>query len=252
MSTTMNNETIGITCEVALCQAYGLDIPKSYEKRYDKQTLEKLNQLDSIPTNELAPLLLAVGPGGGAVDFITETGETVSVKSNQKRIGKIAPQKIGQMTSNTFYHLFLSEDSAYYLPYTTFKPLGRSNEPGKPYTEFSYADQAEIFKTLVTTHPVYFLTCYYQSLFNTDYILIYSDFDKDQPVRHLLKEDGVSFSDYEISFTRDLKDWNESTTIKADGISIGEFQVHNNRDNFKFRFHMNGLIKLGIVKTEEV
>jgi hypothetical protein len=47
-----------------------------------------------------------------------------------------------------------------------------------------------------------------------------------------------------FSFTKNVRTWNESNTVKYNGVTIGEFQVHNHRDNFKFRFNMNGIYQL--------
>ena len=47
----------------------------------------------------------------------------------------------------------------------------------------------------------------------------------------------------DIKFTRN-KNWNESSSIKINNITIGEFQIHNNRDNIKFRWNFENLLKI--------
>lgn len=53
-----------------------------------------------------------------------------------------------------------------------------------------------------------------------------------------------------FSFTQSLDSWNESKTLKYCGISMDEFQILRNRNCFKFRFNMNGVmefIKQGLI-----
>lgn len=47
----------------------------------------------------------------------------------------------------------------------------------------------------------------------------------------------------ELSLTRDIKNWNESTTIKYKNISIGEYPIHTKRNCIKFRFHFKNVLK---------
>ena len=69
---------------------------------------------------------------------------------------------------------------------------------------------------------------------------------------HLRKIDVIDKfpfkNDKLFTFTKDLKNWNESTTIKYNNISIGEFQIHNNRNNIKFRYILENLYDFIIKK----
>jgi len=58
----------------------------------------------------------------------------------------------------------------------------------------------------------------------------------------------IDFKDYQITFTKNLDNWNESNTVKVNNKSIGEFQIHKNRDCIKFRFHMNKLLSICNIK----
>ena len=66
----------------------------------------------------------------------------------------------------------------------------------------------------------------------------------------LEKEQPPVWNNEKFSFTQSLKSWNESNTLKYCGVSMGEFQVHRNRNCFKFRFNMKGVMKL--IKQGEI
>ena len=66
----------------------------------------------------------------------------------------------------------------------------------------------------------------------------------------LEKEQPPVWNNEKFSFTQSLKSWNESNTLKYCGVSMGEFQVHSNRNCFKFRFNMKGVMKL--IKQGEI
>lgn len=84
---------------------------------------------------------------------------------------------------------------------------------------------------------------YWDNLFHCDYLIHFYGF-RDHSVKYVVfdKINPPVFEKNKFSFTRQGHRWNESTTVKYDNISIGEFQVHKNRDCFKFRFNMTGIV----------
>jgi hypothetical protein len=66
-------------------------------------------------------------------------------------------------------------------------------------------------------------------------------------VRVFERSESPKWVQSKITFTRSLDAWIESTTLKYNGASIGEFQVHNNRNCFKFRFNLSGLMDAGLI-----
>ena len=162
-----------------------------------------------------------------------EGDKTLSVKSNMRDAGKIAPQNIGQPTSSTFWEL---------LP----QLVPEGSDPKR----LSYADSAKLFKQVALTDTVTLLTEYWKNLFDCDYLIYVYDvltssnqLSRSPSARLFEKSRSPQWEKSKISFTQSLATWNESCTVKYYGISIGEFQVHNNRDCFKFRFNISGLIE---------
>ena len=101
----MNNETVGISAEVAIANVFDVDINPEYIDRADEDVVELLEfDLDTIFQKEGIPLPIEhVAEEQNPVDFVLEDGSALSVKTNQKRLGKVAPQIIGQPTSQTYF-----------------------------------------------------------------------------------------------------------------------------------------------------
>ncbi len=90
---------------------------------------------------------------------------------------------------------------------------------------------------------------YWQNLFDCDYLLLF--FNLDYRLNPLLNHKVFGrlagnplFLGGQFTFTQTLDSWNESNTVKYNGVVIGNFQVHRNRDCFKFRFDMDGVMKV--------
>ena len=60
--------------------------------------------------------------------------------------------------------------------------------------------------------------------------------------------DSSILDNCEITFTKNIETWNESSTMKIKynniNYSIGEYQIHSNRDGVKFRFNRNNFHNL--------
>ena len=59
--------------------------------------------MDIFKNNDIPFPIKHVAEGQNPVDFILNDGSTLSVKSNQRPLGKVAPQIIGQPTAETYF-----------------------------------------------------------------------------------------------------------------------------------------------------
>ena len=95
------------------------------------------------------------------------------------------------------------------------------------------------------TRTVEVLNVYWHHMFECDYLIHFYNVLYNCPRYVVLgKLAAPNWDSSKFSFTQTLDSWNESCTIKYKGRTIGEFQVHNNRDCFKFRFNMDGIVGL--------
>lgn len=228
----INNETVGISAEVAIARVFGVKIDPYYASRADEEcvniiipSVRKAFAESNIPTP-----VRHVAEGQNPVDFILEGDKTLSVKTNQVNYGKIAPQQLGQPTSRTYFTIMsneLGEDLSVYV---------KSD---------NYPDKARIFKEISMTRTAEVLNVYWRHIFECDYLIHFFNILNDRPRYVVLgKLSAPKWDSSQFSFTQTLDSWNESCTIKYKGRAIGEFQVHNNRDCFKFRFNMDGIVGL--------
>ena len=235
----MNNETVGISAEVAIANVFDVDINPEYIDRADEDVVELLEfDLDTIFQKEGIPLPIEhVAEEQNPVDFVLEDGSALSVKTNQKRLGKVAPQIIGQPTSQTYFEYF--ED----------------------YIEFdipeSYKDRIKLFKQISINEIETVIEHYWNNLFECEHLLYFYDIiDKNGNVKENYKyiyvkkpANAPKWNTKRFKFTQSLNTWVESCTVRCitdEGktISIGEFQAHRNRNCLKFRFNMRGVLKL--------
>jgi len=229
-----NNEQIGLAGEVAIADVFNVPIESLYRKRTTQSLIESITPIiPGIFTNENIPQPIAhIAERQNKVDFNLANGGTLSVKTNQKGLGKVAPQVVGQASSTTFFPFFVSIIPATLVPST-------------------YAAKTQLFKVTVFSHIDKMLEIYWSNMFDCDYLIhIYNVLNRANQITNnpkyivLSKRDSPVWDRQKITFTQNLESWNESNTVKYDGISIGEFQIHNNRDNFKFRFNLDGVTKL--------
>jgi hypothetical protein len=226
-----NNETFGMSAEIAICKVYDLDYDKRLDKRGSENWISKFMPVIPILLSN-APLPKKYvggekGARGGAsksnVDFLLESDKTMSVKTNRTKTMKVCPSEIGQPGYKTF--------DAYFGNKGWYEP---------PIDEHK-------FKQMVLQNPDSLLNEYLTKVFDNDFLLwMYLSREKDILGKLLVSNDytNVHFNKDLISFSRTLSQWNESNTIKYAGKSIGEFQVHSGRRSLKFRFILDNVIEL--------
>lgn len=225
----MNNEIFGISCEVAIADAFCIFINPEYRERGDIRTINKLKPLiKDIFINYNIPFpKIHTAEKQNPVDFYLTDGSTLSVKSNKNKLGKVAPQNIGQPTVQTFFEYFSDE----------FKDI-----------DLGYYETEEkklLFKQYVLNNPEKIIIDYWNNLFETDHYLHFFNLVSGEiGYLYLPKLPPIKFIKENFSFTQTLDSWNESASLKYNGVTIGEFQVHKNRNCLKFRFNMRNLLNL--------
>ena len=230
-------EQIGISAEVALADLSGVHVDQKYRQRGRAELIEHLKPELAKVLPRIPMPIRHVAEGQSPVDFLLSGNQTLSVKSNMREAGKMAPQNIGQPTSQTFWSR---------LPHLI--PEGVS------VGSLTYSDSARLFKSTALIRTPELLDEYWKNLFDCDFLIhvfdVLDEFDnltKSPKVRLFSKATGPRWEDGSLTFTKTLQDWNESCTVKFNGVAIGEFQVHNNRNCFKFRFNLKGLIQAGLL-----
>ena len=233
MLTNYGTEQVGISAEVAVADLTGVAIADHYRRRGRPELVQHISPALVSVVNRIPKPTRHIAEDQNPIDFMLEGDKTLSVKSNMKSAGKIAPQKIGQPTAATFWGL---------LPHLA--PEGSTSG------NLSYAESAKLFKKVALSKTAELLTAYWENLFDCDYLIyVYNvltssnQLSRSPSARLFEKSRSPQWEKSKISFTQSLATWNESCTVKYYGISIGEFQVHNNRDCFKFRFNISGLIE---------
>ena len=239
----MNNEVVGISAELAIADVFNLYVNPRYRERGDEYIKDSLMNCVAYAFKEenLPTPIRHVAENKSLIDFELEDGKTLSVKTNKRKLDKVAPQRIGQPTSDTYFE-YLSEAMDFDLQ----KELELLGLPD------AYETRRSLFKYFSRTHIADLLPLYWEHLFECDYYIhFYNVVDGfDNPTgraRYLVLKDiptSPRWDVTQITFTKTLEGWRESCTVKYMGTSIGEFQVHNNRDCLKFRFNIRGILYL--------
>ncbi len=233
----LNNEQIGVSAEIAIADIFNISINDQYRNRGVQDIVNTIKPIisDIFKINNIPLPIKHAAENQNIVDFILQGNGTLSVKTNKQKLGKAAPQKIGQASSNTWYSILAERLGIAYIP-------------------TAYPEKVKLFKIIALTRIEELLGIYWEYMFDCDFLIqIFNVVDsKDNlttdPKYIVIKKTSSPIWDpAKISFTKTtVAEWNESNTVKYeyDGVAIGEFQVHNNRDNFKFRFNMAGIYKL--------
>lgn len=239
----MNNETIGISAELAIADAFNVELSSFYRARGDEEVTESIKSIIQgvFWENDIPKPIKHIAENQSPIDFILENGETLSVKTNQKRLGKVAPQIIGQPTSDTYFD-FIRRRFGYNV----------NTELARRGMHDTYENRAFLFKEFSINNICEMLLEYWQHIFECDhYIHFYNVLDGNNHISYNTKyivlrnlPDKPNWDKHYISFTQRLDTWNESNVLKYYGISIGEFQAHNNRNCLKFRFNIKGILKI--------
>lgn len=241
----VNNESIGISAEVAIANAFDVPVNPRYAARAEQEIVDLLLRGGCVRQIfdkwRIPHPVKHVAEGYNAVDFLLEGGKTLSVKTNQKGLGKVAPQKIGQPTAWSYFNFLEKNDI---IPgFSLQRTLANFKLPD------TYENRAWIFKWLSLNYIDTLINMYWQNLFDCDYLLFFFNLDyhlnplQNHKVFGRLAGNPLFFGG-QFTFTQTLESWNESNTVKYNGIVIGNFQVHRNRDCFKFRFDMDGVMRL--------
>lgn len=225
----MNNESVGISTEVALAKFFNLDMNEDYVKRADSTIVSQLFPVLKYISKDFSFRNLTLkefsGECGALHDFMFVDGKSLSVKTNLRGLAKVCPQHIGQTTSGKFL--------------TIFKPNLIQPEDKE--------ERYKIIKKLVWDNIDKFLVDYYKELFSSDYLLYVYNFNQEVPKYFLLDiPQNLSFNMSDISFSKSLEEWIEGKSIRVSYKNkvIGEFQNHSNRDSFKFRFYIKNLLSI--------
>ncbi len=233
----LNNEQIGISVEISIADLYRIAVSDSYRARGVSKIIDSVSHIinDIFLKNDIPKPIQHVAEFQNKIDFILQGNKTLSVKTNKQKLGKAAPQKIGQASSNTWFMILAERLGIAYIP-------------------TAYPEKVKLFKIIALTRIEELLTIYWEYMFDCDFLIqIFNVVDSNNNPTHnpkyiiMKKTSSPIWDPAKIRFTRaTLFEWNESNTVKYEyeGVAIGEFQVHNNRDNFKFRFNMAGIYKL--------
>ena len=238
----INNESIGISAEVAIAQSFGVRVNPYYEARAEKAIVDLLLKNDNVKQifdkEKIPKPMEHIAEGQNPIDFVLEGNKTLSVKTNQEGLGKVAPQRIGQPTAETYFNYLEN-----YFDNFSLKEALTSEGLSDTYENRSY-----IFKKVSMNNTAAVVDMYWNNLFDCDYYIHFFNLDNySNPLNnYVLLGRAVPpiWDNNKFSFTQSLESWNESNTLKYCGISIGEFQVHRNRNCFKFRFNMKGIMDL--------
>lgn len=236
-----NNETFGMSCEKAICELFKdtNGINKIDEKRVDREIINKIKPfLISLFEKHKISKLIYTGCYEDKVDFIDTNNKTYSLKTNQKKSTKIAPQIIGQPSKLKFNQLIYSK-------------LKADNEPDK-------LEKNEDIKKWIIENIKKLLILYFENLLCCDYLIYIKEQKNNYNV--FCSNLSITKNDFEkiikdkvIFFSKNKDNWNESNTVKINmeslnkknkNLSIGEFQFHKNRDCIKFRFNINSLLEI--------
>lgn len=230
-----NNEEIGVSAEVAIAAVFNVPIASRYLARSNQAVVTSISPMvqQLFASYGIPSPVHHIAEGQNPVDFTLSGDKTLSVKTNQKQLGKVAPQKVGQASSKTFFPFFTTIIDPASIP-------------------LIYSDKVTLFKSTVYIHIHTMLGVYWDNLFDCDYLVHFYDIltstgsiSGTPKAIVLSKKDSPAWNRDHITFTKEtVATWNESNTVKYHDVTIGEFQIHNNRDNFKFRFNMAGLAKL--------
>lgn len=223
-------ETLGITAEAAICDAFSLAKPDSFKHRVsvglEKKLFPVIKDAFSYLPRPIAHTGSEKGERGGqskcAYDFKLSGGQTLSLKTNTGKM--VCPPDVGQPGKETCLKFFKD-----------FFPAGT--------TSINNDD----FKKMVFSHISDLLPIYTDHLFESDWLLWIYEKGKKYTYRIINKNDikAINWKREQLSFTRpSIDEWKESNTVKYNNITIGEFQVHQHRSCFKFRFNLANLLSL--------
>lgn len=232
----MNNETIGITFQYAICEKYNLENSISSE-RIDKTILNNFKNSKIInkifrsqkPIKYLADTKEYTSPYIKRCphNFLLENNQTFSVRTFKGNGKMFAPKVVGQAGDETFNHFF--------------GHLSNEEINKKNFKEFCINNINEMLPIIVDYALVSDYNCW---IYPND-----TSFDYEIIKRGSLPE--LTFDYKNFSFTKTTaKEWVESNTIKYKGKTVLELQLHTNRAGYKIRLHRDNFPLLLKVERE--
>mgnify|MGYP001183833517 CR=1 FL=1 len=243
-----NNETIGISAEWAMEDVFGIPHTKQYDTRINSEYVDKItgcinsyqSKYEGTPW-EIPTVSESLGYKNKKSDFMYLNGDTMSLKTLQKKDGKICPQITGQPTINSFDTKHFSE---WHLQLHN-EPLPTHKQGKREYHSERFEWIRNNIKQFISTQLSNVFCC-------NDLILISNCNGKTPKLEFIKKVPDEYFNDKQLIFTRDNYEelWNEktqkysefSTTIKmtvpnsTNPMAVGELQFHKGRAGIKFRF----------------
>lgn len=225
----LNNETVGISAEIAIADVFRVDVNDSYRERADQNIVDRIKPCvrSAFIRYNIPRPVLHIAERQNPVDFILYGNETLSVKSNQGLLGKVAPQIIGQPTAYTYFSIMSDE-----LHCDLLAELDGAD---------TYENRVRLFKIISMTRTAEVLNVYWRYLFDCDYLIHFYDVLNEPHYIVFKKHAAPDWNPALFSFSQTLYSWNESCTLYYNGRSIGEFQAHAHRNCLKFRFNMDVL-----------
>lgn len=203
----VNTEKIGKIFEMAICTLFNSKFNGEY--KYSIEEAEKM----SIRISKLKTFISSCEHIGKKDEYDFKTNNGYLSAKTTKSSDKICPQIIGQPSKKVFCKHFK-------LPETS------TNDDIKKY----------IIKNTSSLLDEYIKNTFHCSL-------LYYDTLKDK-VLYINKKKDIKWINSNLSFSRNLEDWNESSTLKYNDETIGEFQIHTGRSGIKFRWNLYKLLGL--------
>lgn len=221
-----NNESLGMTCEKVICDLFNLEYDISLNTRSLIGLYNRIFTQVKEAFKYLPPAIKHTGSEQGKrgknskseYDFLLTGNKKLSVKTNWGN--KVCPPEVGQPGASTFDLYF-----------------GHLYEGG--------IDEYK-FKELCINKTQQLMDIYIKHLFDCDFIfwLYYNKKENvfNYKILDSTKLHSIYWKQSLFSFTKNLEEWNESSTLKYNNTTIGEFQVHRKRNSYKFRFNMKNLL----------
>ncbi|MDR3092046.1 MAG: hypothetical protein LBU36_07690 [Clostridiales bacterium] len=243
MTMKFNNETVGVCAEIAIADVYGIPVDSDFRWRGDEDIIDSLKNpiKKAFESEELSAPVEYVGESQNEIDFIQESGETLSVKTNQKWEGRTCPQKVGQSTYNTFAkNLLLEAKKSPEKNKSLIEQLKNCPEDTR--------GKIEHYKDTVYYFPHKVIPIMIANLLNCDNLAHITNVVRENKeptgrprIRVIKKSDVKGFKRDDFSFTSEREDWDESITIKYKGWSVVNAQAHKKRKGTKLRFNEGAL-----------
>lgn len=224
-------ETLGVSAQVAVCLAFGLD-PGDLVERTSRRYLEALTPIVRAAFAEIGSPATSFEtfsgrqPGGarkGVVNFVLANGKTASIKTSRSYARTMAcPPVVGQCGDAVFLE--------------HFGDLFEGEVNGTIRKQVVESSCSELFPVKLD----YLFFCDYS-------VWVFRGPDEAFGFRVIRRSDieDQTWEQCRFTMTKTGAAWKESSTLKYDGESIAEVQVHRHRrPPYKFRFHLAKLLPL--------